>query len=176
MSNSKQEVVMFKKGDEVLFTPVPESNIKPMNFNATIFQNSELDNDYHSVIHYLKLSNNDVTNLKRYTVIPYIRPNGQFYTNDISPSVYLDESILIKINYSIAFKQTENGLFMRITFYNYINNKVVYKKQQNITSIQLNSQINKLKTVRSYPKNKSIRLYQNKHNQPVKVNKKILEI
>lgn len=181
MSNSKQEVVMFKKGDEVIFTPVPESGIKPMNFNATIFQNSELNNDYDSVLHYLKLSNNDVTNLERYTVIPVITSNNQFYTKDISPSVYLNEYIRKKINYRIAFKQTENELFMRITFNDYINNKVVYKKQ-NITSIELQDKKKKLKKVQSNLKKAltdykdKIRYFQNDRTKPVNVTDFIREV
>lgn len=178
------EVVMFEKGDEVIFKPVTPNGKSPMKFNATIFMNSKLEtsssSSYIRVIHYLKLNIDDFPNLEQYIPI-YFKPDTNVY-KEIYPSRYPD-SIKKKIDYTIGLKISKNNnneLFMEITFNDYdyttSNNNIVYKKQQNITSIQLNSQRNKLKTVRSYPKNKSIRLYQNKHNQPVKVNKKILEI
>ena len=48
--------------------------------------------------------------------------------------------------------------------------------QNKINSKMLQNKKTSLKSVRSNPKNKSIRLYENKHNQPVKVTPKIIEI
>lgn len=89
-----------------------------------------------------------------------------------------------RINYSIGVRYDEDDkriknnnekLFMIITFKNYKNNNVVYM-QNKINSRILNDKKRSLKSVRSNPKNKSIRLYQNDHNKPVKVTKDIIRI
>jgi hypothetical protein len=64
---------------------------------------------------------------------------------------------------------------MMITFDDYKNNNVVYMEKK-INSRMLSDKKRSLKSVRSNSKNKSIRLYQNKHNQPVKVTPSIIQI
>ena len=159
--------IMFKKGNNVIFKPFNPYSETLKKYDATIFKDSELDNS--DIIHYLKFKDSSILNV--------IRPKREIMKSDVH---YTDTFRNDDIFYSVGFRYgtsnyDKNILFMRIKFNKNENNNVVYM-QNKINSRILNDKKRSLKTVRSNPKNKSIRLYQNKHNQPVKLTPSIIQI
>jgi hypothetical protein len=170
--NNKQNAVLFRKGQKVVFQPVNpnfEDDEPLKKYDATIFQDSDIDSS--DLTHYLEFDAKLPTPYSTHRAI-----NGDGYTH-IRKDNNLSPSIKERINYSISIKHDakNNKLLMKINFDDYENNNVVYMKKK-INSRMLNDKKRSLKSVRSNPKNKSIRLYQNKHNQPVKITPSIIQI
>lgn len=179
MSNNtefKQPYVMFERFDNVIFKPVNPFSETTKKYEATIFKDSEKNNN--QIIHYLKFKSSSIKNGFNIDDTK-IRKSDNNYTN-VNKYPNLSPSMKDSINYSIGLRYPEdprnnNELFMKITFEDYKNNNVVYMQNKINSKILQNVS---LKSVNSNlkNKNKSIRLYQNKHNQPVKLTPSIIQI
>jgi len=184
-TESKQPV-MFKKFDNVIFKPInPYSDSDSettQKYKAIIYYDSQEDKN-NEITHFLRFDNSSILRFFKIDESK-IRKSSNYYTN-IRKDPNLSPSMKDRINYSIAVRydeddnriknNNENKLFMMITFDDYKNNNVVYMEKK-INSRMLSDKKRSLKSVRSNSKNKSIRLYQNKHNQPVKVTPSIIQI
>jgi len=180
MSNNTQQPVMFNRFDEVIFKPITNEIKK---YKAIIFDDSIKERN--QTTHFLVFEDSSILDVIKIDKSKIIKSDKQYTQTRKDP--HLSPSMQEKINYSIGLsypsddpKQKNNNnnkLFMKITFEdnNNNNNTVVYM-QNKINSQLLGDQKINLKPVHVNPKNKSIRLYENKHNQPVKVTPKILEI
>jgi len=182
-TESKQPV-MFKKFDNVIFKPInPYSDSETtQKYKAIIYNDSQEDKN-NEITHFLRFENSSILRFFKIDESK-IRKSYNYYTN-IRKDPNLSPSMKERINYSIAVRYDEDDkriknndekkLFMIITFDDYRNNNVVYM-QNKINSRMLSDNKRSLRSVRSNSKNKSIRLYQNKHNQPVNLTPSIIQI
>jgi len=162
-------IMLFKKDNKVIFNPKKKNPFSEISnkYDAIIFADSEIDNS--DIIHYLKFKDSSILNV--------IRPKRDIMKSNVHyTDTYRNENdnISIGLRYG-ADNYDKHILFMRIKFNKHENNNVVYM-QNKINSRILNDKKRSLKSVRSNRKNKSIRLYQNKHNQPVKLTPSIIQI
>jgi hypothetical protein len=179
---SIKQPVMFERFDKVVFKPVNSAQ----KYKAIINDDSIIEGKYNEITHFLEFEDSSIQNqiLKFFRIDKdKIIKSYHSYTIIYKERLNLSPSMQERINYSIGFRYNEedtskknNKLFMKITFDKYNkNNNVVYMENK-INSRILNDKKRSLKSVQTNPKNKSIRLYQNKPNQQVKVTPKIIEI
>jgi len=174
MNNNTQQPLMFYRFDEVIFKPITNEIKK---YKAIIFDDSIKERN--QTTHFLVFEDSSILDVIKIDKSKIIKSDKQYTQTRKDP--HLSPSMQEKINYSIGLsypsddpKKKNNKLFMKITFED--NNNTVVYMQNKINSQILGDQKINLKPVHVNPKNKSIRLYENKHNQPVKVTPKIMEI